>query len=487
MERQGFEPKESRPVSPSGGGERISPTPAPSPRRPSRGEGDQMARELTFFKGLSLLLLGLLLGGIIVFAATYNRLASGPANSFSSPPPALSYANLAPSGTIQSPGEGSFWIAELAERSLPFVVNIQVVSGGGEEGSEESAEEKPAPRELPEKKDREGTRQYRFGPFFFELPEELEPKMELKPPFKFRGEGSGFVISEDGYIVTNYHVIAGGDEITVTFLDGTKLKAKKVGADPLKDIAVIKVEPKKKLPYARLGDSDKLRVGEPAIAIGSPFGLQHTVTAGIISALGRTTEEVHAPNAGDPRGIKNLIQTDAAINRGNSGGPLLNWKGEVIGINEAIIPAADRIGFAIPINEVKKTIKQLMERGDVRYPGMGIMIIAVSDLKEAIPDLYDSLEVKEGVFVQSVTKGGAADKAGIRAGDVILAINGTKVTTTKEVIDLIMQQEVGDRIRVLIARDGKKDQQQEVVVVLQELKPEQFMERSEPEFPFPLP
>ena len=262
-----------------------------------------------------------------------------------------------------------------------------------------------------------------------------------------QGVGSGVIFRSDGYIVTNNHVIAGAREIIVSLSDGRSLSGKLIGADELTDIAVVKVEADN-LPAAAFGNSDDIIVGEPAIAIGNPMGLefQGSVTTGVISALNRTLDI-------SERRLK-LIQTDAAISPGNSGGALVNADGYVIGINSAKIAAGgvEGMGFAIPINTVREIVDQLMNNGHVVRPYLGV---GVFDKESAARHGYQ-LNVEAGVYVQTVTLNGPADKAGLRRGDVLLEIDGKAVNTIVELRAAIADHKVGDRITLKYSRDGKK-------------------------------
>jgi S1-C subfamily serine protease len=278
-----------------------------------------------------------------------------------------------------------------------------------------------------------------------------------------RGAGSGSIIDSKGYILTNYHVVEGAQEITVTMFDGKRYPAVFVGADPDNDIAIIKIEPDRPLRPLKLGDSDTLQVGQRVFAIGNPFGLNSTLTTGIISALGRplTTEE--------GRVIENVIQTDAPINPGNSGGPLLNTSGEMIGINTAIFtPSGGNIGigFAIPVNTAKDLIPDLIKYGKVRRPWLGIVGVPLW------PDLARALRIpiEEGILVSEVIRGSPAHRAGIRGGsipveisgtiiylggDIIVEINDRKVTSMKEIKKALRGLKEGSRVEVVVMRGDK--------------------------------
>lgn len=298
------------------------------------------------------------------------------------------------------------------------------------------------------------------------------------------GSGSGFVIDTEGHIVTNNHVVADAGRIRVTFANGSTAPARLIGADAYSDLAVIKVDvPAEELVVAELGDSSTLRPGQRVIAIGNPFGLQGTMTTGIISALGRTLPESSGDGSGGTFINPDVIQTDAAINPGNSGGPLLDSRGRVIGVNTAIRtsnstvlgqPANSGIGFAVPVNTVKRVAPELIERGTVRYPYLGI----TSRESLRLADIADQLgvDVKQGVLVFSVARGGPAERAGLRGGDendtvivdgapvplggdIITAIDGAPVRDFGDLISkLTANYRVGDRIVLTIIRDGRTQQ-----------------------------
>ncbi len=264
------------------------------------------------------------------------------------------------------------------------------------------------------------------------------------PPRESHALGSGFLISKDGYILTNNHVIDGADEIMVKLKDETELPAKVIGTDAKLDIALIKIEGRHFRPVT-MGDSDKLRVGDWVVAIGNPFGLEQTVTAGIVSAKGRVI------GAGP---YDNFIQTDAAINPGNSGGPLFNTRGEVIGINTSIITrsgGSNGIGFAIPINLARSVLTELKRDGHVQRARLGVAISDIDKETEKALGLPD----RNGVLVPQVEAGSAADRAGLRAGDVIIALDGKPVRRAHELPIRIARHHPGDRVVVRIIRDGK--------------------------------
>ena len=275
---------------------------------------------------------------------------------------------------------------------------------------------------------------------FYGIPQRAEPKGPVQ-----MGLGTGFIIREDGLIVTNAHVIEGADIVNVQLTENTdKLyEAKVIGADKRTDIALIKIEPKGKLPVAALGSSKDIQVGEWVAAFGNPFGHGHTVTKGIISSIGREIGEINKIP---------LLQTDASINPGNSGGPLVNIKGYVIGVNSAIDARAQGIGFAIPIDEVKTIIPQLEKQGFIRrgYIGAGL-----ADLDPEAAEYYGFPETM-GAVITVLEKGGPAHKAGIKPYDVIVEFNGKKIRNSTELIDAVADAEIGKASTAVIMRGTKK-------------------------------
>src|SRR5947208_1270551 len=306
----------------------------------------------------------------------------------------------------------------VADRVTPAVVNVSTVP------RKQSAEETPE----------------RFREFFGE--EFYERFFRRRPREETRASGSGVTVDPRGYILTNNHVIENAQDITVRLSDGRKFTAKLVGRDPKTDLAVLKVEAPSPLPAAELGDSDHLRVGQWAIAIGNPFGLDRTVTVGIISATARNRVGVAT--------YENFIQTDASINPGNSGGPLLNIDGKVIGINTAIVAAGQGIGFSIPINEAKAVMAQLIAKGRVVRGWLGVVIQDLTD------ELASSFGVREheGVLVADVMKGGPAETAGLRAGDVVVELNGTRIHEVPDLQRHIANVAPGQRVRLGVVREG---------------------------------
>jgi serine protease Do len=341
--------------------------------------------------------------------------------------------------------------ATLAQRLSPVVVNISTRSQPKEvtapsfHGPGGQGEQRPFgegdPREFFEPFERF------FGP---------QPRQRQ---FRQRSLGSGFILDSDGYIVTNNHVIENADEISVRLDDDEEFEAKIVGKDAKTDVAVLRIEGAKNLQPVTLGDSDALRVGEWVMAIGNPFGLDHTVTAGIVSAKGRF---IGAGNYDD------YIQTDAAINPGNSGGPLLNLRGEVVGINSAIFSRTGGnigIGFAIPINLAKELIPQLKEKGRVTRGWLGVLIQRVT------PEIAESLGVKEarGALVADVVKDGPAAKAGVKVGDVIVEYDGQAVHESNDLPMMVARTPVGKEIVLRVLRDQGE---QKMTITIAELKDE---------------
>jgi len=333
-------------------------------------------------------------------------------------------AESQPSGDLEALRRIGQGFSQVVEEVSPSVVNVRV-------SKEVKASRQPY-----------GGSPFDFfgdSPFgqFFEMPEGED--------FLQQGSGSGVIVSVDGYILTNNHVIAGADEITVVMNSGERYDAEVVGSDPRTDLAVIKVDGKG-LPAAKLGDSDKIEVGEWVLAVGNPFELQNTVTAGIISARGRSNVGL--------ADYEDFIQTDAAINPGNSGGPLVNLDGEVIGVNTAIATRTGGnmgIGFAIPINMAKQVMNQLIETGKVTRGWLGVLIQQVTpELKE-----HFKLGSTEGALVAEVDESGPAKKAGLRRGDVIVEYRGEKIEDTNHLRNLVAATEIGTTAELKVNRDGK--------------------------------
>ena len=288
------------------------------------------------------------------------------------------------------------------------------------------------------------------NPFPFEFPpgspfEDMFKEFGTPQKRKASALGSGFIIDAKGIVITNNHVIKGAEDIIVRVEGDKEYKAKVLGSDPLSDIAVLKIESKEKLIPVKFGDSDKARIGDWVIAIGNPFGLGGTVTSGIISARNR--------DIGMSR-YEDFIQTDASINVGNSGGPLFDMNGEVIGINTAILGQAGSIGigFAIPSNSAKKVIEQLIEFGETKRGWLGVRIQVVT---KEIADV-EKLDKPRGALVASVAEGSPSDKAGIKAGDIILEFNGVLINEMKELPKIVAQTDVGKTVEVKVWRNGKE-------------------------------
>ncbi len=308
--------------------------------------------------------------------------------------------------------------ADLAERVAPAVVSIQT-SGIV------------------------ATNQRVFPPGFFGGSPFHQPSMPQERHTS--GEGSGFVISPDGYIVTNNHVVADMDEIIVRFLDGTELEAEIVGRDPKTDIALLKVDPgQNALDTIALGDSEIVRPGDWVVAIGNPFGLAHTVTAGIVSAKNRR-------DVMDPKLYEDFIQTDAAINPGNSGGPLIDLHGRVIGINTAIRSGANTIGFSVPINQAKQILPQLRAEGHVTRGWLGV---SIQNVTNEIADHFQ-LDEASGALVSQVLPNTPAEKGGIKTGDIIIEFNGEAINRWNDLPIVVANTPVDTKAKVVVIREGK--------------------------------
>ena len=312
-----------------------------------------------------------------------------------------------------SPEGASF--ADIAERLNPAVVNIDTTSRGARRRRLAPLPDAPEPFGRSQQRDRDGPR---------------------------RGAGTGFIIDAGGLILTNHHVIDGAERIMVRLIDGRVLRAERVGSDPDTDIALIKIESPEALPFAPLGDSDSLRVGEWVLTIGNPLAYEHTVTVGVVSFVGRKLFD---------SSLDHYIQTDAAINFGNSGGPLINARGEVIGINAAISSRASNIGFAVPINQARAILPQLRDTGHVARGYIGIL------LRDVDPDLQRALKLSsaDGALVQDVTPGSPGARAGLRIYDVIVAVDGKAIDDNDALIQIIAARESGSRATIQVIRDGR--------------------------------
>ena len=324
------------------------------------------------------------------------------------------YRGVTPEAASSEPSPGLSF-ADIVERLNPAVVSIDASSRG-------------APRRGPQLPENP-------GPFF------LQPERDRNAPR--RGAGTGFVIDPDGFTLTNHHVVDSAERIMVQLADGRTFRAALVGADPDTDIALIKVESPGALPFATLGDSDGLRVGEWVIAIGDPLAYEHTVTVGVVSFIGRKLFDTS---------LDRYIQTDAAINLGNSGGPLINTRGEVIGINSAVSSRASNIGFAVPINQASAILPQLRETGRVSRGYIGVILRDVdADLQQAL-----GLQSEEGALVQDVTPGSPGARAGLRTYDVIVAVDGRPIESNDALIQIIAARSAGSVATVHVLRDGRR-------------------------------
>lgn len=365
-----------------------------------------MKKKIAF--GIAVLLVGFLLGGVSFYLL--GKLTG----------PQKGYIPLAPNVPRQIV-ESSKAFSEIASSISPSVVNISTT--------------KVMRREL--------------APFFDEpFSEFFSPFRDFKMPKKWKEQslGSGVIVSPDGYIITNNHVIEQADEIRVTLFDKRSFKAKVIGVDNKTDVAIVKIDADN-LFAVQWGDSDKLQVGEFVLAIGNPYGLSHTVTMGIISAVGRANVGI--------ADYEDFIQTDAAINPGNSGGPLVNTKGELIGINTAIFSRSggyQGIGFAVPSNMARLVMDQLVSKGKVTRGWLGVTI------QEITPELSQKfgLRTSKGALIGDVAKGSPAEKSGLRRGDVILEFNGKKVSDVGNLRNMVAQSKVGIQIPITILRAGKE-------------------------------
>lgn len=290
-------------------------------------------------------------------------------------------------------------------------------------------------------------------PFFREFFGQRAPMPQEPSERTEQGLGSGFIVSNDGRIITNSHVVDGADSVEVTLKDGRKLQGRVLGTDPVTDVAVVKVDATN-LPIVKMSNSEEIQPGEWAIAIGNPLGLDNTVTVGIISATGRSSGD-----AGIPDKRVNFIQTDAAINPGNSGGPLLNERGEVIGMNTAIRADAQGIGFAIPVNTIQRIADQLASNGKAEHAYLGVQMATLSpQVKQEInsnPNVGITVNEEQGVLVVKVVEGSPAARAGIRAGDVIRRFNGQDVTTADQLQTMMESVQVGNSLQIELKRDGQ--------------------------------
>jgi serine protease Do len=396
-----------------------------------------MGRFVKWISFLGLAVALLVASGVVDIRVSVRDRVAGAIDLFGEEeqPPAAAAEPFWEEGGAQRPAvppggaPGSF--ADLAERVSPAVVNIQTKKTFAAGGARHPLEEL-----FPQ----------------FQIPRELREMPSL---------GTGFVISPDGYIATNNHVIEDVDKIEVHLLTGEKLEAEIVGRDPSTDVALIRVKPPKELAFLSLGDSDSVRPGDWVLAVGNPFGLEHTVTAGIVSAKHR---EINDPTSMQRR-FDDFIQTDAAINPGNSGGPLMNLAGEVIGINTAIRQDANTIGFAIPINLAKGVLPQLRASGKVSRGWLGVMIQPVTE--EVAANL--ELDSQEGALVADLDPSGPAAKAGVKRYDVIVEFDGKPVREMDELPKLVAAAPVGKKAQLTVVRKGAE---QRLAVQLGELESE---------------
>ncbi|MDX9745579.1 MAG: DegQ family serine endoprotease [Syntrophales bacterium] len=370
----------------------------------------------TFF----IFLLAFLIASFIVSAVEVIR-----SSFFRDPGPDIKTAGAV---SVADPSQAPTSFADIVEKLKPAVVNISTTKTVRSAGRYRSPLRDQSPFD-----------RYFGGDDFFERFFGDIPQRE----FKQKSLGSGFIISHDGYIFTNNHVVEQSEKIRVKLSDGREYDARIIGKDAKTDIALIKIKPSDSLPVVEIGDSEKLRVGDWVLAIGNPFGLEQTVTAGIVSAKGRVI------GAGP---YDNFIQTDASINPGNSGGPLFNLEGRVIGINTAIVAHGQGIGFAIPIGMAKDMLPDLKAKGKVTRGWMGI---SVQDITE---DMARSFKLRDinGAIVAEVFAEDPADRAGLRAGDVIVAVGDKAVKDTHELLMMIASFRVGDAVRVKVLRDGQE-------------------------------
>lgn len=324
-------------------------------------------------------------------------------------------------------------------------------------------ESSPAVVSIVVTKDLPAMEKYFMGPFGLErrVPENGTERREV-------GGGTGFIVSKDGFVVTNKHVVSDTDaDYTVFTVDGKKFEAEVLAKDPIQDLAILKISQEKHVndegtafksfPVIKLGDSDNLQMGQTVIAIGNALGeYRNTVSSGVISGLGRT---VTVAEGGTFEVLEDVIQTDAAINRGNSGGPLLNLKGEVVGINTVMVVGAQSIGFAIPINSAKKAIKQVRSLGKIVYPFLGVRYILINEEIKEGNDLavdYGAWVIKGGGDKPAIFPGSPAQKSGILEGDIILEFDGKKITTENSLVKIISKYNPGDNVLLKILRNGKE-------------------------------
>jgi Do/DeqQ family serine protease len=370
-----------------------------------------------WFKFLTLALYALLFFSLGVYV--HDTLSGSARPNWRAPVP-LTGPPVSPGAPGPAPDNPFVRVAELV---TPAVVNISTVMSG--KGRTPSEMYRPFGND-------------QFFRDFFDRFFEGSPRRRQQNSL-----GSGLIIDKGGLILTNHHVVKDADEITVRFSNKQETKGKVVGVDPKTDLAVIRVEAKEDLPVVMLGNSDGLRVGDWAIAIGNPFGLDHTLTVGVVSATGRSEVGITT--------FENFIQTDASINPGNSGGPLLNIRGEVIGINTAIVASGQGIGFAIPVNMARKIMDDLVRKGKVTRGWLGVGIQPVT------PELAKSFKLdQEGVLINQIMPKSPAQAAGLKVGDLILGIDGKSVKDPRELQQIISEAEVGKTLVIDLWRENAK-------------------------------
>jgi serine protease Do len=403
-----------------------------------------MSRRFTFVTVALTAFVAFLVGAIVAGGVARSAVSAG------APPKAT------PTRVASRPGSAPAMVspvnfADVVERINPAVVNIDATTRGRDARRRRG---RGGPPDAPDPFD---------GPFDFGTPRERETPR--------RGAGSGFIIDADGSILTNNHVVDRAERITVKLADGRTVRARLIGADPDTDIALIKIDGQSSLPVAPLGNSATLRMGEWVCAIGNPLGYEHTVTVGVVSFLGRKLFDMS---------LDDYIQTDAAINFGNSGGPLINSRGEVIGINAAISSRASSIGFAVPINGASSVLPQLRARGRVSRGYMGV------GLRDVDADLERSLKltVDHGALVQDITAGSPADRAGLRPYDVITSLDERPIANEDQLIREISARAPGTAARLRLVRDGHD---QTLTVKLAERPARDRQDRAEPSSPAPAP
>lgn len=395
---------------------------------PLRSPQERPSKISLAYLGLVLVGMGIGAGGTFVLTnpQLFNRLAQNPVVA-----PLITPDSNPSQSTQQSvliPREPSNFVVDVVRATGPAVVRI-------------NAAKTVKPRTPPMFDDP-------FLQRFFGSQIPVTPKERVE-----RGTGSGFIVSDDGQIFTNAHVVAGADQVSVTLKDGRTFAGKVLGSDPLTDVAVIKIDADN-LPVVQLGDSDQLQVGEWAIAIGNPLGLDNTVTTGILSATGRRSAEIGVP---DKR--VDFLQTDAAINPGNSGGPLLNADGQVIGMNTAIIQNAQGIGFAIPINQAQAIAQQLTTTGNVNHPFLGIQMVTITPELKAQIQQQTNLDIPadQGVAILNVVPNSPAAQGNLQAGDIIQSLQGQPIESADQVQDIVSQTAVGEALSMDVLRNGKTE------------------------------